>query len=95
MDRGAGGDTVHKVTESLLKRLSTHTHTHLRSVLLFPNSFISYAKNFRLDGTVDRLPHPKLKARTMSPGNILQTPYSGVKPISQLYHVIRKCLYRN
>ena len=75
--------------------LSTHTHTHLRSVLLFPNSFISYAKNFRLDGTVDRLPHPKLKARTMSPGNILQTPYSGVKPISQLYHVIRKCLYRN
>ena len=73
-----------------------HTHIHTcRSVLLFPKSFISYAKDFRLDGTVDRLPPPKPKAGKMSPGNILPTPYPGVKPISQLYHVIRKCFYRN
>ena len=58
-----------------------HTHIHTQqSVLLFPNSFISHAKNFRLDGRVDRLPPPKPKARTMFPGDILKTHYSGVKP---------------
>ena len=44
-------------------RACVHTHIHTcQSVLLFPNSFISYATDFRLDGTVDRLPPPKPKA---------------------------------